>query len=83
MKRVCRESIVRLSFGLAAVLLILTGVFAQMPSDSRFTIWRFDNIDSIGGHATHVLGHPYLIDSPYGCLWIRIRWRGPASTRGK
>jgi hypothetical protein len=29
-------------------------------------IWRFDNIDSIGGHATHVLGHPQVIDSEYG-----------------
>ena len=30
------------------------------------TIWRFDNIDSIDGHPTHMLGHPHLIDSPYG-----------------
>ena len=29
-------------------------------------VWRFNNIDSIGGHPTHILGHPYLIDSPYG-----------------
>ena len=29
-------------------------------------IWRFDNINSIGGHATEVLGHPSVINSPYG-----------------
>jgi len=94
MKRFFRENVARSSFGLAAVLLILTAVFAQTPGDSQFTIWRFDNIDSIGGHPTQVLGHPHLIDSPYGkavafmvstmrCLWIRIRWPGPVNTRGR
>jgi len=66
MRRVLRERLVRLGFGLAGVLMILTAVFAQVPSDSQFTIWRFDNIDSIGGHPTHVLGAPHVIDSPYG-----------------
>jgi hypothetical protein len=28
--------------------------------------WRFDNVDSIGGHSTHVLGHPQVIESEYG-----------------
>ena len=36
---------------------------AQSPATQ---VWRFNNIDSIGGHPTHILGHPYLIDSPYG-----------------
>jgi hypothetical protein len=36
---------------------------AQTP---RQVTWRFDNLDAIGGHATHVLGHPRLIASPYG-----------------
>ena len=49
----------------ANLFLFLTpSLIAQTPSDS--TIWRFDNIDSIGGHTTHVLGHPHLIESPYG-----------------
>jgi hypothetical protein len=48
------------------VWLIAPGVIAQTPNEPQATIWRFDNIDSIGGQATHVLGHPYLIDSPYG-----------------
>lgn len=47
-------------------LLILTAATAQLPDTASSTIWRFDHIDSIGGHPTHVLGHPHLIDSPYG-----------------
>jgi hypothetical protein len=29
-------------------------------------IWRFDQTSSLGGHATKVLGHPQVIDTPYG-----------------
>ncbi len=29
-------------------------------------LWTFDRLDQIGGHATTVLGHPRLIDSPAG-----------------
>jgi hypothetical protein len=29
-------------------------------------VWRFDNISSLGGHATKALGHPAVIDTPYG-----------------
>ncbi len=51
----------------AGLLLMLPSLIAQAPNgDAGSTIWRFDNIDSIGGHATHVFGHPHLIDSPYG-----------------
>lgn len=28
--------------------------------------WRFDSLESIGGHATHVVGAPRLVDSPAG-----------------
>lgn len=28
--------------------------------------WIFDRIDQIGGHATTVLGHPHVIDTPLG-----------------
>ena len=28
--------------------------------------WRFDNTASVGGHATKVLGHPKVIDTPMG-----------------
>jgi hypothetical protein len=29
-------------------------------------IWRFDRLDQIGGRSTHLLGHPQVIDTPYG-----------------
>ena len=47
-----------------AAFLFLSAALAQSPSDS--IIWRFDSIDSIAGHPTHILGAPHLIDSPYG-----------------
>ena len=61
MMRIMRDSAAVLSFGVLAC-----AVGGQTASDSQATIWRFDNIDSIGGHPTHVMGHPYVIDSPYG-----------------
>ena len=33
---------------------------------SQTTIWRFDQLDSVGGHPATAVGHPHLIDSPYG-----------------
>jgi hypothetical protein len=50
----------------AITLLPLMMAMAQAPNPTDSTIWRFDNIDSIGGHPTHVLGHPHLTDSAYG-----------------
>lgn len=41
-------------------------VRAQDSHLSAPEVWRFDNISSLGGHATKVLGHPALIDTPYG-----------------
>lgn len=29
-------------------------------------IWHFDRTSSLGGHATHILGHPTVIDTPMG-----------------
>src|SRR5205085_189358 len=29
-------------------------------------VWIFDRLDRIGGHATTVVGHPRVIDSPVG-----------------
>jgi hypothetical protein len=48
------------------VVFALIVVLAAAAQDSQSTIWRFDRTDSIDGHATTVLGHPHLIDSPYG-----------------
>lgn len=50
----------------SAALIVMAAATAQTSNDSDATVWRFDNIDSIGGHATQALGHPQLIDSPYG-----------------
>lgn len=35
-------------------------------SAAQEKIWRFDRLDNIGGHPTEVLGHPSVIESPYG-----------------
>ncbi len=48
------------------VVALVAAANAQPPAGKQATVWLFDRIDSIGGQATHVLGHPYLIDSPYG-----------------
>lgn len=40
-----------------------TSVSAPAPQQQ---IWRFNRLDAIGGHPTHVLGHPQVIDTPYG-----------------
>jgi hypothetical protein len=57
---------VRNTVAVLALGVLACAMSGQTAADWQFTIWRFDNIDSIGGHATHVLGHPHLIDSPYG-----------------
>jgi hypothetical protein len=46
--------------------MILPSLFSQIEPASNAAVWRFDRVDSIGGHPTHVLGHPHLVDSPYG-----------------
>jgi len=67
MSRFSMGKLLEVSFGFGVVLMLAYASLAQAQSgDAGSTIWRFDNIDSIGGHTTHVLGHPYLIDSPYG-----------------
>jgi hypothetical protein len=46
------------------VLSLTTGLAAaQSPKEQ---VWRFDRLDAINGHPTHVLGHPQLIETPYG-----------------
>jgi len=66
MKKLLGGSVMKPGVGLAAFLLIPMSAISLAPADSPSVIWRFDNIDSIAGHATHVLGHPHVIDSPYG-----------------
>lgn len=41
------------------------------PSASRQTVWTFDRLSDIGGHATTVEGAPVLIDTPLGkAVWF-------------
>jgi hypothetical protein len=47
-----------------SIFLLARLVIAQSPAAS--VIWRFDQIENLGGHPTTVFGHPHLIDSPYG-----------------
>ena len=39
---------------------------AMYAAAQKTTTWRFDNINVVDGHPTHVVGHPQLVDSPYG-----------------
>ncbi len=53
---------------LPALLLVLALPIAsaQPPAAPRTQIWRFDRLDSAGGYPTQVLGHPKIIETPYG-----------------
>ena len=66
MRRFLLDHWQRIGLGSTAVLLLLAATIAQTPTAPQSAVWRFDRIDSIGGHPTTVLGHPHLVDSPYG-----------------
>jgi hypothetical protein len=52
---------------LCALVFCAASLCAQQKTASAAgEIWRFDRIDSLGGHPTTVLGHPQVIDTPYG-----------------
>ncbi|MGO9258304.1 MAG: FG-GAP-like repeat-containing protein [Bryobacteraceae bacterium] len=46
----------------------LAGALALVGADPppAGETWRFDRLDSIGGHATTVLGHPQIVDTSIG-----------------
>jgi hypothetical protein len=54
----------------AALLLVLSlvgaGVVLAEDSSSGVQIWRFDQTVALGGHPVKVLGHPQVIETPYG-----------------
>src|ERR1039457_6062013 len=63
--------------GLIGLAMMLTIALIQSPlpaiqagggqaTGSETEVWMFDRIDAIGGHPTTALGHPHVIDSPYG-----------------
>ena len=49
---------------LAAFYVGLTSAAQGGPAET--TVWTFDRLQNIGGHATTVLGQPKVIDSPMG-----------------
>lgn len=53
---------------LAVLVLVFAAALAAAQTDPapRTQIWRFDRLDRIGGHPTQVLGHPQIIETPYG-----------------
>jgi hypothetical protein len=64
-KRVLQE-------GVLGVLLLLSWVItgavvqAQELGVAVEQVWRFDQTSSLGGHKTKVLGHPQVVETPYG-----------------
>jgi Concanavalin A-like lectin/glucanases superfamily len=46
-----------------SLLLIFTAALAA-PQPGE--VWRFDNTAQLGGNKTTVLGHPHVIDTPFG-----------------
>jgi hypothetical protein len=48
------------------VMVIGAGIGNGGPVDADQETWVFDRLDQVGGHATTVLGHPRVIDSPEG-----------------
>ena len=38
----------------------------MIAADLHSTVWKFDSLNQIGGHAVTVLGHPRVIDTPKG-----------------
>ena len=51
---------------LPAGLFLLAALRAPGADPPAQEVWTFDRIDRIGGHATTVLGHPRVIDTPAG-----------------
>ena len=50
--------------GVVAVFALCVGARAQEAG--KQVTWRFDDTASLGGHATKILGHPQVIDTPMG-----------------
>ncbi len=55
----------RCLFALLILLATAPLALAQSLTPRRQT-WRFDRLDRIGGHPTHILGHPQIIGTEYG-----------------
>jgi len=51
---------------LQALWLLIFALGALAADSPSQEVWTFDRIDRIAGHATTVLGHPRVIDTPLG-----------------
>ena len=60
------------SAALAGLAMIAAFAYPQAPAVAREAttpeaeVWNFDQISTLGGHPVTVLGHPRVIQSPYG-----------------
>ncbi len=51
---------------LAAGAALGLGAVRQPAAGAKTEIWRFDQTESLGGYPTRILGHPRVIETPYG-----------------
>ena len=61
--RIGRASCVRAVPICVVLLAAISAPGADVPAQE---VWTFDRIDRIGGHATTVLGHPRVVETPLG-----------------
>jgi hypothetical protein len=54
------------SIAFTVALLCAAPAMIAQTKTPRTQIWRFDRLDRIGGYVTQVLGHPQIIETPYG-----------------
>jgi hypothetical protein len=52
--------------GFVLVAAAAVGQGAQPAAAPQAQTWHFDRLDSIGGHAAHIVGNPRIIDTPAG-----------------
>ena len=50
----------------AAMFVLVLCVVARAQETAKHVTWRFEDTASVGGHATKVLGHPKVIETPMG-----------------
>lgn len=59
---ICCATLVALRLGFAQV----SSVANSGTVTPHAELWRFDQLGALGGHPTTILGHPHLIETPYG-----------------
>src|SRR5262245_20592596 len=63
-----RSAVMNLNGILVLAFAALMPSLAQTPGATRIaqTVWDFDSLGKIGGHAIKVEGHPKIVESPVG-----------------